>query len=232
MSGRFFINRFLSAAALLAIAGCTSLTEQAQVSVTETLPRVETIQFRNLQQYPGKVVCGEYKSIQRWGDSRGFHRFIYRDGQSNVRPSREDRAIFCSDDQVASLRATTGIEAGPGHSPELRTVVTDLVRLRDALEEHYSDVAAYPDNATGLQGLLTPGTNLPRGRQYREGGYLDAIPLDPWQRPYVYAAPDFAGTRQPPSLGTLGADGQPGGKGDDVDISLEQLHYLQHILEL
>ncbi|MFU8764860.1 MAG: type II secretion system protein GspG [Haliea sp.] len=219
-----------AAATLVAITGCTSLTEQAQDSVTQTLPRVETIEFRNLQQYPGEVVCGEYKSTQRWGDSRGFHRFIYRAGQSDVRPSREDRAVFCSDDQAASLRALTGIEAGPGHSQALRTVVTDLSRLQAALEEHYEDVAAYPDNEKGLDGLLTPGKNLLRAAQYRSGGYLDAIPLDPWGRPYLYAGPDFAGARQPPTLMTLGADGQPGGEGDAADISLQQLHYLQHIL--
>ena len=219
-----------AAATLVAVTGCTSLTEQAQESVTQTLPRVETIEFRNLQQYPGDIVCGEYKSTQRWGDSRGFHRFIYRAGQSDVRPSREDRAVFCSDDQAASLRALTGIEAGPGHSEALHTVVTDLTRLQAALEEHYEDVAAYPDNESGLDGLLAPGKHLLRGAQYRSGGYLDAIPLDPWGRPYIYAGPDFAGARQPPTLMTLGADGQPGGEGDAADISLQQLHYLQHIL--
>lgn len=223
---------FFATAVLLAITGCTSLTEQAQDSVTQTLPRVETIEFRGLQQYPGKVVCGEYKSTQRWGDSRGYHRFIYRAGQSDVLPSREDRAVFCSDDQAASLRTLTGIEAGPGHSEAVRTVTADLTRLQTALEEHYEDVASYPDNDSGLQGLLTPGNKLLRGARYRSGGYLDAIPLDPWGRPYLYAGPDFAGTRQPPTLMTLGADGEPGGEGDAADISLQQLHYLQHILDL
>jgi general secretion pathway protein G len=222
----------LTAVAVLAITGCASLTQQAQQSVTQTLPRVETIEFRNLQQHPGNVVCGEYKSTQRWGDSRGFHHFIYRAGQSDVRPSLEDRAIFCSNDQAASLRALTGIEAGPGHSQALRTVVTDLSRLQAALEEHYEDVAAYPGNDAGLEGLLRPGNNLLQGARYRSGGYIDAIPLDPWGRPYIYAGPDFAGARQPPTLMTLGADGQPGGAGDAADISLQQLHYLQHILGL
>ncbi len=226
------MKRLLCIATLLAVSACTSLTEQAQQSVTTTLPKVETIEFRNLEQYPGNVVCGEYKSTQRWGDSRGFHRFIYRDGKSDVRPSREDRSVFCSGDPAASLHALTGIQAGPGHSQELRTVASDLARLQTALESHYDDVASYPDNETGLQGLLTPGGNLLRAGKYRAGGYLDAIPLDPWQRPYLYAAPDFAGARQPPSVMTLGADGQPGGEGDAADISLDQLHYLQHILEL
>lgn len=226
------MKRLFAVVTLLTVAGCTSLTEQARQSVTTTLPRVETIEFRNLEQYPGGVVCGEYKSIQRWGDSRGFHRFIYRDGKSNVRPSREDRAVFCSADQAASLRALTGIEAGPGHSPALRAVVSDLTLFEAKLEEHYADVASYPDNDSGLQGLLTPGKNLLRGRNYRSGGYLEAVPLDPWQRPYLYKGPDFAGARQPPSVMTLGADGRPGGEGDDADISLEQLHYLRHILGL
>ncbi len=226
------MRRFLCLVTLLAVSGCTSLTERAQKSVTTTLPNVETIEFRNLQQYPGNVVCGEYKSIQRWGDNRGFNRFIFRDGTSDVRPSREDHRVFCSADQAASLYALTGIQAGPGHSQELRTVTADLARLLAALEAHYEDVASYPDNGTGLQGLLTPGNNLLRPARYRDGGYIDAVPLDPWQRPYIYAGPDFAGARQPPSVMTLGADGKPGGEGDAVDISLEHLHYLQHILGL
>ena len=51
------------------------------------------------------------------------------------------------------------------------------------------------------------------------GPYLrKAVPLDPWDRPYVYESP---GTVHPNGfdLVTHGADGELGGEDEDADIS-------------
>ncbi|HEY2849228.1 MAG TPA: type II secretion system protein GspG, partial [Gemmatimonadaceae bacterium] len=44
-----------------------------------------------------------------------------------------------------------------------------------------------------------------------------AVPLDPWQRAYVYV---FPGQQNPTGydLISYGADGQPGGDGENADI--------------
>jgi general secretion pathway protein G len=42
------------------------------------------------------------------------------------------------------------------------------------------------------------------------------VPDDPWGNPYVYSAP---GEHGPFDLMSLGADQQPGGEGDDQDIT-------------
>jgi general secretion pathway protein G len=39
--------------------------------------------------------------------------------------------------------------------------------------------------------------------------------MDPWGRPYVYKSP---GDHSEVDLSTLGADGQPGGTGENADV--------------
>ena len=45
--------------------------------------------------------------------------------------------------------------------------------------------------------------------------------VDPWNRPFLYEPPSAAGA--PPRVRSLGADGQPGGVGEDADIASEPL---------
>jgi len=57
---------------------------------------------------------------------------------------------------------------------------------------------------------------LARVRHWRPGGYLQHVSKDPWGNDYQYTSPgqhtkDY-------DLFTLGADGQPGGEGNDADI--------------
>jgi type II secretion system protein G len=46
------------------------------------------------------------------------------------------------------------------------------------------------------------------------------LPQDPWQNEYVYQPPVGEQER---NITSLGADGQPGGEGDDADITLADL---------
>ena len=58
----------------------------------------------------------------------------------------------------------------------------------------------------------------PEPRNWR-GPYLRRdVPLDPWDRPYVYESP---GEHNPDSfdLFSYGQDGQPGGEGEDEDVT-------------
>jgi general secretion pathway protein G len=51
------------------------------------------------------------------------------------------------------------------------------------------------------------------------GPYLrKAVPLDPWGATYVYLAPGEANPNGYDLL-SLGADGRPGGSGEDADIT-------------
>ena len=53
-------------------------------------------------------------------------------------------------------------------------------------------------------------------KNYRKGGYLDRIPKDPWGNAYVYVSPGSHGDYD---ISSYGADGAPGGEGEDADIN-------------
>lgn len=86
--------------------------------------------------------------------------------------------------------------------------------IKSALETMRLDINRYPTQEEGLQ-LLTRST----GEQATNwsGPYLSgAVPKDPWGRDYTYIPPT---TEKPePTIKTLGADGKPGGTGNDADI--------------
>ncbi|MCX7590354.1 MAG: type II secretion system major pseudopilin GspG [Kiritimatiellae bacterium] len=55
--------------------------------------------------------------------------------------------------------------------------------------------------------------------RYPETGYLDSreVPRDPWGNEYVYLVPGRGGTMF--EVLSYGGDGQPGGEGENADIS-------------
>jgi len=63
-----------------------------------------------------------------------------------------------------------------------------------------------------LDALVQPGAK-------KYFGELAAVPLDPWKRAFRYDPP--SSTHKQPRLRSLGADGQPGGEGDDADLDTD-----------
>ncbi|MBI1896123.1 MAG: type II secretion system major pseudopilin GspG [Acidobacteria bacterium] len=82
-----------------------------------------------------------------------------------------------------------------------------------ALGAYKLDTGLFPATEQGLQALRIRPENV---RQWT-GPYLpQEVPLDPWQRPYVYRFPGEHGDE--PDIISFGADGQPGGEGINADI--------------
>ncbi|MES6459362.1 type II secretion system protein GspG, partial [Cutibacterium acnes] len=72
------------------------------------------------------------------------------------------------------------------------------------------DVGRYPTTDEGLDALV----KAPSGVRGWNGPYVKGdIPLDPWGRPYRYTLQN--GKLE---IVSLGADGAPGGEGEDADI--------------
>lgn len=96
------------------------------------------------------------------------------------------------------------------------TARSQLEMLATALDAYRLDTGRYPTTEQGLAALTTaPAVDAPPAWR---GPYLRrAVPLDPWGNPYVYTAP---GANNPAGfdLLSLGADGRPGGEGDNADI--------------
>lgn len=87
-----------------------------------------------------------------------------------------------------------------------------------ALEAYRLDNDYYPSTAQGLEALRTPPLGDPAARNWRGPYVQKTIPLDPWARPYVYKSPGEANP-QGYDLLSYGRDGQPGGTGEDADIT-------------
>lgn len=77
----------------------------------------------------------------------------------------------------------------------------DIASLAQALKLFKLDNKQYPSSEQNLNILV--------------GRYLDRLPVDPWGKPYQYL---FPGLRGEFDVWSFGADGAPGGEGNDADI--------------
>jgi general secretion pathway protein G len=90
----------------------------------------------------------------------------------------------------------------------------DIRAYETALNLYRMDNFRYPTTEQGLEALVKRPVD-PNLRNWKEGGYIDSLKKDPWGNDYNYLAPGSHGDYD---LYTLGADGQPGGEGQDADI--------------
>lgn len=93
-------------------------------------------------------------------------------------------------------------------SAKLKIAHQSIERLASVLDIYKLDVGSYPTTEQGLEALLT----RPPGVTHWSGPYLkgDAVPEDPWGRPFVYRMPsDRPGHDY--DLYSLGPDGKISG---------------------
>jgi len=91
----------------------------------------------------------------------------------------------------------------------------DFKAIETALKIYRLDNYVYPVTAQGLEALVEPSTIEPEPRNFKEGGYLTELPVDPWERPYLYMSPGEHGEID---IYSLGADGLSGGEDQAADI--------------
>lgn len=96
----------------------------------------------------------------------------------------------------------------------------DIATILQSLKLYRLDNQRYPSSEQGLQALVTKSTVAPIPPNWKGGGYLERIPVDPWGHPYQYLNPGLHGEID---VFSLGADGAPGGEGIDADIGSWQL---------
>jgi general secretion pathway protein G len=104
-----------------------------------------------------------------------------------------------------------------GRSDDARIVAAkqDVATLISALKLYRLDNQRYPSTDQGLKALVEKPTVDPIPNNWKSGGYLDKLPKDPWGNLYQYLQPGVHGELD---VWSLGADGQPGGTGNDADI--------------
>ena len=93
-----------------------------------------------------------------------------------------------------------------------KTAAVQIADLEKSLEIFKLDVGRFPTSAEGLDALSNrPGSANGWNGPYLKGG----VPNDPWGKPYVFASPTASGGIE---ITSLGADGLPGGDGENADI--------------
>jgi len=91
-----------------------------------------------------------------------------------------------------------------------KTAKNQISELEGALDLFRLDVGRYPTGAEGLEALR----KKPGGVENWDGPYLKKdIPLDPWQKPFVYRRPGDHGDFD---LLSYGPDGMEGGEGESA----------------
>jgi general secretion pathway protein G len=99
-------------------------------------------------------------------------------------------------------------------SSKAKTAKLQLKEIESSIELFFLDTGRYPPTDPGLKTLVNNDTSIAGwGGPYFKSGQ---VPLDPWGNSYVYQTP---GEHGPFDLLSLGADNQPGGEGDDKDIT-------------
>ena len=102
-----------------------------------------------------------------------------------------------------------------GRSDEARQAAAkhDIATIMQSLKLYRLDNGRYPTNDQGLQSLVSKPSSVPVPSNWKP--YLDKLPKDPWGNTYQYLSPGVHGEVD---VFSLGADGQPGGTGADLDI--------------
>lgn len=104
-----------------------------------------------------------------------------------------------------------------GRADEARTqkVFADFSAIETALRMYRLDNFDYPTTEQGLRALVERPTLEPQPRNWKSGGYLESLPVDPWGNPYLYLSPGQNGAYD---IFSLGADGVRGGEGQNSDL--------------
>jgi general secretion pathway protein G len=98
-------------------------------------------------------------------------------------------------------------------SSKQKIAKTQINLIESALDAFKLDVGRYPTTQEGLKVLWKNPGNI----KGWDGPYLPKpVKKDPWGRPYIYESPGKHGEYD---LYSLGADGKPGGSGENKDIT-------------
>jgi len=89
----------------------------------------------------------------------------------------------------------------------------DIASVMNSLKMYKLDNGRFPTQDQGLDALVNKPSSGPVSNNWKQE--LEKLKADPWGNPYQYANPGAHGEID---VFSLGADGKPGGDGDDADI--------------
>ena len=99
---------------------------------------------------------------------------------------------------------------------EVTVAKAQIEAFEKSLDTYRLDVGRYPTTEEGLGALLVAPPAA--GTRWTGPYQKKAVPLDPWGHAYQYRAP---GSKGEYDIVSMGKDGQPGGSGENADISAQ-----------
>jgi general secretion pathway protein G len=91
----------------------------------------------------------------------------------------------------------------------------DIAAIVQSLKLYRLDNGFYPTTDQGLVALVQKPASNPVPGNWKQGGYLERLPKDPWGSDYQYLQPGVKGEID---VFSLGADRARGGEGSGADI--------------
>jgi len=124
---------------------------------------------------------------------------------------------------VIAIIATLAAVVGPsifGNVGEARrsAAKSQLQIFALALDQYRLDNDTYPASEQGLDALRSIPVVGPPPPNWKGPYMRQAVPADPWGRPYAYVAPGIVNPTAY-DLYTLGRDGKLGGENEDADLT-------------
>jgi general secretion pathway protein G len=113
---------------------------------------------------------------------------------------------------ILAILASIVVPKMTGYSERAKKTkaVTEIASFKDGLKMFEVDCGRFPTSDEGLQALVHQPGNV---QGWKEGGYMEEIPNDPWGNPYQYRCP---GQHNPDGYDvfSMGPDGHEGGTDD------------------
>ncbi|WP_368042261.1 type II secretion system major pseudopilin GspG [Burkholderia metallica] len=136
-----------------------------------------------------------------------------QDKAEKLRAEEEQKAAMALVAGVAAMAANPNAM----HQDEARRTAArqDIGTITQALMLYRLDNGSYPSQEQGLVALVQKPVIDPLPNNWKDGGYLERLPNDPWGNSYKYLNPGVHGAID---VFSYSADGKEGGEGNDADI--------------
>lgn len=162
---------------------------------------------------------------------RHYHKLpvSHRDMWTRISPlrSRIDRLRRCDGFSfievmivvvILAILATLLIPRVMGRTEDAKRAATkaQIANIESALQLYKLDNGNVPSTEQGLKALVERPITGPPAPNWKAGGYIPKVPVDPWGFSYKYTTPSTQGGEF--EIISFGADGTPGGEGKNADI--------------